>query len=496
MLLVYLSLAFFLPQLYRHYKIQQTQKQATELVARLRGVSRKQAQELIADFKKANSDLTVTLVDEQGEVILFPSVVHAAGSNLDTAVSVYPAMVVTPANQQDAATGQDGQVAVTEETTAAAAVAVGEPLTKQNGTALYTITKTVPLADGRYQLILYTPLQPVDEIPKVFLMLLPLLVVGVLASAFIAARLLSRLITRPLLEINDRAQRFQQLDLSRQTVPVYRDELQELSVNLDKMAENLQQTMDQLQSANARLAQNVLEERQLKQQQIQLLIAVGHDLKTPFAVVQGILEGVRLKIPPYDQPEKYLLKAEERLRDLGKLIEQVNQIAKIEYGSQTAERVLLQPVLETIRGRNELRIKEKQLVLTWQLPEEPLAIWLDRFSLERLTGNLLENAVYYTEPGGQLAVTAVVEADYCRLEIRNQTEALSQGELAWLFEPLTRKESSRSRNSGGSGLGLFLVKRILEANHLDYQVGYREGFLIFEIRLPLAVADPAVKNEN
>lgn len=191
---------------------------------------------------------------------------------------------------------------------------------------------------------------------------------------------------------------------------------------------------------------------------------VSHELRTPLAVLRGEIEAMQDGIHHADAQGLQLLHGE--VQRLGRLVNDLHELALADVG---ALRYRLQPVDVTpllcdVTDGMRARCAEHGLTLSIQWPDAPAMVMADPDRLAQLLGNLLDNALRYTDAGGRIELTLRLERDGVRLTVDDSAPGVAEELRPRLFERFFRVEASRSRRSGGSGLGLAICRSIADAH--------------------------------
>ncbi|WP_374987798.1 sensor histidine kinase [Paenibacillus sp. R14(2021)] len=345
-------------------------------------------------------------------------------------------------------------------------------------------------------------------------MLIPILFIAI-GGAFIYARL----IARPLLSLNDVAHRLAKLDFT-VTEPALksRDELGELSLSLSKLAVNLQSTMGELQGANAQLKSDIELEREQEARRREFVATISHELKTPITAVSGQLEAMIGNVGPFRDRDTYLRKSYSIMQDMDKLVHELLELSKLEsrdFRPLMRKIDLTELVREAVNHMSYLA-DMKRIKLEYELPKEAMVIADERL-MSKAVANIITNAVQYSGEEELVVVrlveavpaTSIAEAGQAedasdrvvqerqqllansedgggpryRLEVLNTGVQLDETKLPRLFEPFYRAEQSRSRSTGGSGLGLYIVSKVLDAHGAQYSIGNTPEGVRFSVLL-------------
>ncbi|MCG6912014.1 MAG: HAMP domain-containing protein [Deltaproteobacteria bacterium] len=196
-----------------------------------------------------------------------------------------------------------------------------------------------------------------------------------------------------------------------------------------------------------------------------LMIDVAHELRTPLTNMRGYLEALSDGVLPVSRQNVSLLQ-DETLR-LAQLVEDVLQLARADAVkgrlalAPTDLTQLIRAVSETVFSR---LAAEKKLTVTMDLGEFPVVIPIDGKQVNRVIRNIADNAARYTPENGAVVIRAALEDDSVKISFTNTSRDVKPEDLPFLFERFYRGEKSRSREHGGAGIGLSIVKELVEAH--------------------------------
>lgn len=195
-----------------------------------------------------------------------------------------------------------------------------------------------------------------------------------------------------------------------------------------------------------------------------LMIDVAHELRTPLTNIRGYLEALNDGVVP-PSPETFNLLLEETMR-LAALVEDVLQLARADAARSALERrdVDLGQALDTALETFAPAFESRAVRVRVDRPAQPVVLALDPGRMARVLRNLVDNASRYTPAGGEVLIVLAARDGQARLEFSNPGAELTTQDLANIFERFYRGEKSRSRQHGGAGIGLSLVKELVEAH--------------------------------
>lgn len=249
-----------------------------------------------------------------------------------------------------------------------------------------------------------------------------------------------------------------------------KDELSILAKNINKMANKLKSNNIELSELNNKLKIELMEKKKLLETEKNFMRALGHELKTPVAIINGYIEALQDGIIPEEEIDKtYQIMYNEGL-SINKLIKDINDYLKLEFKNLEAvyEKINLKKLIENIIERYKLDIEQKNITLTMNCEE--LIIESDEKCLNIILNNLITNAITYVD---ERKIINIILKDG-ELRVENSSKDISEEILSKIFDPFYKGDSSRNRKYGGTGLGLSIVKNILEFLKLEYSFKYEK----------------------
>ena len=321
----------------------------------------------------------------------------------------------------------------------------------------------------------------------------PWLLLVLLTFSLLCAFFYSRYITRPIVRLNGIAGRMAELDFHWECGEKRRDEIGKLGRSLDQLARRLDTALTDLESANQALRGEVERERELDRQRMAFFNAASHELKTPVTILKGQLSGMLEGVGIYQDRDKYLLRSLQVTGRMENLVQEMLAISRMESGSVAVKR---EPV-------DLSALMERQLALDMPLLEQRgqrlvkgltpgTVVTGDASLLGRTAGNLLSNASLYSPDGAEVRVWCGLLDGRPTLTVENTGVQISEEALPPLFEAFYRAEGSRNRATGGSGLGLYLVKMILDRHGATYTIENTADGVRAQIIFP--VDEPALRD--
>ncbi|WP_343827429.1 HAMP domain-containing sensor histidine kinase [Clostridium subterminale] len=348
----------------------------------------------------------------------------------------------------------------------------------------YMISRQITFLNDneRYTMDVIVPLQPIDEASKVILNLLPLIGLVVIIISVVGAFIYSKIITKPLLQINNAAKHLAALDFEKSCEVKSDDEIGEIALSLNELASNLQHTMNELKNTNLKLLNDIEREREIERKRREFTATISHELKTPITIIKGQLEGMLGNIGVYKDRDKYMNRSLIVLQDMESMVKEILEVSKLEshdFRPQYTEINLSYLVNNCLKNLSCLA-SEKDINLILNISEE-VYVQVDEKLIKKAISNVINNSITHSARNETVFINLWEEKDQVVLTIENTGVHIDETEFEKLFNPFYRIEKSRNRSTGGTGLGLYIVKTIFEAHEIEYKISNTELGVCFKI---------------
>lgn len=355
---------------------------------------------------------------------------------------------------------------------------------------VFTTTLNVTFADRpvSYTLTVSAPISAGHELTMAFGELLPVLLVIVLFISALGAFICSRILVRPVLEISRISQRMAELDMSWSCDVKSSDELGVLAESLNTMARRLDAAMSSLEDANRQLRADMEQMAAMSKQRRDFFAAASHELKTPITIIKGQIEGMLMGIGRYNDVQGILPETMHEVERMEQLVAEILEITRLEMDGLAGHTGPVDFSSLTRKVVQELMplAEERAMELGAEIPDGVTVTGAEPL-LERAVHNIITNALRHS-PAGEHAVVVLRPG---RLTVRNSGVNIPEDELKVLFTPFARVEKSRNKASGGSGLGLYLVKTIIDLHGFTCSIDNDGDGVIFTVEWPQAPQLPA-----
>nr|WP_148265696.1 HAMP domain-containing sensor histidine kinase [Clostridium botulinum] len=357
---------------------------------------------------------------------------------------------------------------------------------KTNTRSVYTSYRKIKFynSEEKYNLYLTAPLQPVSEASKVLFLLIPYIGLVVILISVIGGLIYSKVISKPLISMNKVAKEMAKLDFTKKCTVKGEDEIGELSQSLNDLSNNLRISMEELKRANEQLLDDIAKEREIEKKRREFIATISHELKTPITILKGQIEGMLSNIGIYKDRDKYLKRNLEVLNDMEYMVKETLEISKLESQGfkPRKEQVSLSKIVEECIYNISFIAKRKNIFIDKNINED-LFVHGDSKLLKKVVNNIITNAINHSPESEKVYANLHEEKDEIVLKVENTGIYIEENELKEIFKPFYRIEKSRNRKSGGSGLGLYIVKMILDAHNGKYSISNNEKGVEFKLCL-------------
>ena len=342
-----------------------------------------------------------------------------------------------------------------------------------------------PLTGG-FAIAVSGTFQPAYRVLTIISTLQQQLLIVIFFVSLIVSSLFSYYLARPIVALSTKSKKLRKLQFDEHLQIKRRDEIGDLSDNLNFMSCELKNALDELQAANEKLKKEMEREREQERQRRNLFTSISHELKTPITILKGEIGGMIDQVGTYKDRDTYLESAYGWTETLEKLVSEILTISRLEGEKMRLDlsTINISALLTKLCQTHQVLADNQKITFNQQL-DPYLMIKADEAQLQIAISNVINNAIFYTQFGYEVDVVLKQEEAFAVLVVTNSGVHIAQDELKNLFNPFYRLDKSRNRHTGGSGLGLFIVKNILELHGFFYGIENIERGIRFTIKMPL-----------
>ena len=277
---------------------------------------------------------------------------------------------------------------------------------------------------------------------------------------------------RPVEELSDIAKRMSNLDFNAKYRVESNDEIGELGHSINLLSEKLEDTISDLKSANNQLQTDIEQKVQVDEMRKEFLSNVTHELKTPIALIQGYAEGLKDNISEdAESREFYCDVIIDEASKMNKMVKKLLTLNQIEFGTDKVEleRFDIVALIRSVVENSEILIKQNEIRVQFD-QTAPIDVWADEYMIEEVVTNYLTNAIHYASNEKVIDIRIVKEAGKVRVSVFNTGEPISEEDIDKIWIKFYKVDKARTREYGGNGIGLSIVKAIMESHNKPYGV--------------------------
>ncbi|AJS58841.1 sensor histidine kinase [Paenibacillus sp. IHBB 10380] len=313
-----------------------------------------------------------------------------------------------------------------------------------------------------------TSLQEISEANEALRWFYLYLGIGGVCIMVIMSFMYSKMVTKPLISINQVAKRMAKLDFTTPTPVRRNDEFGSLSDSLHTLSRTLDSTLHELKEANRQLVVDMEQKQKMERIQQDFFSSASHELKTPLSIIKGFAEGLHDGVSAGKQ-DHYIQVIIEESEKMEVLVKDMLDLAKLESGTVKLRKtpLLLSDLVEEVVAKLVHLLKDKQLQAI-VIPTNEMPIQADVGRLEQVIFNMIVNAIRYAELGSSIMIRIQSSKESTMFAIENKGIHIPEEQLELVWERFYRAEPSRNREMGGTGIGLSIVKHILDLHRCRY----------------------------
>lgn len=329
--------------------------------------------------------------------------------------------------------------------------------------------------------VAFTSLQPIGEASDVIREFYVYFYVLAVVLIIILSLVYTNMISNPLKKLNKTALRMSQLDFTQKCNVTSKDEIGNLANTLNFLSYNLSNSLNDLQSANEKLTKDIEKEKTLERMRKEFVAGVSHELKTPISLISGYAEGLKDNIAQGEEKDYYLDVIMDESQKMSILISDMLDLSQLESGNFKLDQYYFEmdELINSIVKKHATISEAKKINIKVNIADTNSEVFADSFRIEQVITNLLGNAIKNTPQGENIFISIKKIDEKILFEIENQGTHIPVEELENIWEKFYKVEKSRSRDLGGTGIGLSIVKNILSLHKSKFGVVNTEAGVKF-----------------
>ena len=313
--------------------------------------------------------------------------------------------------------------------------------------------------------IMRSPLESIRSAVTIFNRFIGVVGGCVILVSVLLAWYFSKRITEPIMELATLSQKMADLDFDAKYTSGGSNEIGVLGENFNRMSERLEQTISNLKEANYKLQKDIEQKEKRENMRSEFLGNVSHELKTPIALIQGYAEG--LKEGVNDDPESREFYCEVIMDEAGKMNRMVKNLLalnQLEFGEDDVqfERFDITSLISGVLQSLDILIEQKEAQVIFR-HKNPIYVWADEFKVEQVVRNYVNNALNHVDGEKVIEIKITQENDVAKITVFNTGTPIPEEDLPHIWEKFYKVDKARTREYGGNGIGLSIVKAIMDS---------------------------------
>ena len=363
---------------------------------------------------------------------------------------------------------------------------------KNNGIEFILIDSI--LEDGT-KIYIRLPISIIDESVRISNSFIYIVAMITIILGGIAILIISEKFTKPIEELNDITNKMMKLDFDKKfKVQENEDEINELGKNINNLSDRLRNTIKQLKKNNSELERDVEEKAKIDEMRKRFVSDVSHELKTPIALIQGYAEGLIENVNTDEENRNFYANVIlDESNKMDKLVKKLLELLRLE-NEDTRFNDINFDIVELIRGiivNSNMILEEKNIEVEFE-EKNPIYVCADDFYIEQVVNNYFSNAIKNVEEvDGKKKIKVEIknseEQGKVRISVFNTGKNIDEEEISRIWNRFYKVDESRQRSKGGSGIGLSLVKAVMNKYENQYGVENKENGVEFYFEIGYSI---------
>ena len=341
--------------------------------------------------------------------------------------------------------------------------------------------------DNGYWYMLRSPLEGIRDSAAIANRFLGYVGICAIVAGCLITWVVTRKVTKPILQLARISERMKNLDFEVKYTGKEQNEIGVLGHHINELSDTLQETISELKTANNELQNDIEKKEKVDNMRQEFLSNVSHELKTPIALIMGYAEGLKMDIN--EDPESREFYCDVIMDEANKMnimVKKLLTLNQLEFGNDNVvmERFDIVELIRNYIAASDILIKQNEVQVVFD-DSEPVYVWGDEFKVEEVFMNYFSNALNHADFNKQIIVSIhrLEEQNKVRISVFNTGALIPEECMSHLWEKFYKVDKARTREYGGSGVGLSIVKAIMESLNQSYGVENKETGVEFWFEL-------------
>lgn len=299
--------------------------------------------------------------------------------------------------------------------------------------------------------------------------------------------LIARRFTKPILTLAEISEKMTRLDFEAKYQGKEKNEIALLGANINKLSESLEKNISELKTANNELKKDIEKKEEIDEMRKEFLANVSHELKTPIALIQGYAEGLKEAVNDDEESREYYCEVIiDEANKMNTMVKRLLTLNQLESGNDvvTMERFDVASLISNYLQSADILVKQNEVRVVYR-QKDPVFVWADEFKTEEVFMNYFSNALNHCAGEKIIEIKITQEDKKARISVFNTGEPIPEDSIEHVWEKFYKVDKARTREYGGSGVGLSIVKAIMDSMNQKYGVeNFTDGVRFwFELEL-------------
>jgi len=293
------------------------------------------------------------------------------------------------------------------------------------------------------------------------------ILVAIVGSAIMF--IISSKFTKPILDMSEIAKRMSDLQFDVKYKVRTKDELGELGNSINFLSDKLEKAISELKQANNELLLDIQKKKEIDDMRKEFLSNVSHELKTPIALIQGYAEGLKENINEDEESRNFYCDVIiDEASKMNQMVKKLLSLNELEFGNNQVniEHFDITALIKAVLESTEILFRQKGVTLIFD-QKEPIYVWADEYLIEQVLTNYISNALNHVSGQRIIEVKLIQREDVVRVAVFNTGDNIPENELDKIWEKFYKVDKARTREYGGSGIGLSIVKAIMNSHNKE-----------------------------
>lgn len=346
--------------------------------------------------------------------------------------------------------------------------------------------------DNGDMFLLRTPLESIRDSVGISNRFLAYVGICSTISSGIIIWFLTKRYTKPIMELAWISERVANLDFNVKYMGEKDNEIGILGENINFMSMELEKTISELKTANIELTKDIQLKEKNEEMRSEFLANISHELKTPIALIQGYAEGLKDEVSESPEERDYYCEViVDEARKMNDMVKKLLTLNQLEFGNDTItmERIDIYALICNYLQSADILFQQNEVKLELE-KSEPIFVWADEFKIEEVFMNYISNAINHVKEDDcgnkKITVEFQLQEENVRILVKNTGDNIPEESIPKIWDKFYKVDKARTREYGGSGIGLSIVKAIMESLKQKYGVENMEEGVAFWFELERA----------